>query len=52
MKKSTKRTLLQIPVIIIAGFIFACGLETFTAPNNIAPGGASGIAVAVSYLTA
>ncbi len=51
MKKSTKRTLLQIPVIIIAGFIFACGLETFTAPNNIAPGGASGIAVAVSYLT-
>lgn len=51
MKAKTKRTLLDIPIIILAGFIFSCGLETFTAPNNIAPGGASGICVALSHIT-
>lgn len=40
MKATTKRTLIDIAVIIISGFIFSCGLKTFTAPNDIAPGGA------------
>ena len=51
MKVTTKRTLIDIAVIIISGFIFSCGLKTFTAPNDIAPGGASGICVAVAHLT-
>ena len=51
MKASTKRTLIDIPVIIISSFIFSCGLKTFTAPNGIAPGGASGICVVLAYLT-
>ena len=51
MKATTKRTLIDIAVIIISGFIFSCGLKTFTAPNDIAPGGASGICVAVAHLT-
>lgn len=51
MKATTKRTLIDIVVIIISGFIFSCGLKTFTAPNDIAPGGASGICVAVAHLT-
>ena len=50
MKATTKRTLIDIAVIIISGFIFSCGLKTFTAPNDIAPGGASGICVAVAHL--
>ena len=48
---NNKRTLIDIAVIIISGFIFSCGLKTFTAPNDIAPGGASGICVAVAHLT-
>ena len=51
MKATTKRTLIDITVIIISSFIFSCGLKTFTAPNDIAPGGASGICVALAHIT-
>lgn len=51
MKANTKRNFTDILIIIISGFIFSCGLETFTAPNSIAPGGASGICIALSYIT-
>ena len=45
------KLLKDIPIIIIGGFLFACGVQTFAAPNGIASGGVSGIAVIVSHLT-
>ncbi len=45
------KTFFDIIKIIFAALLFACGLESFAAPQNIAPGGVSGIAVAVSALT-
>lgn len=39
-------------VIIFAGsLIYATSVNTFTAPNNIAPGGMTGISTMVNYLT-
>lgn len=51
MKSKVMRTIVDFLIIIVAGIIFACGLESFVSPNNIAPGGVSGISVALSYLT-
>ena len=35
----------------IAGcFIYALGINSFAAPHNIAPGGASGVAILLNYL--
>ncbi len=45
------KTLIDIPIIILGGFLFACGVQTFAAPNGIASGGVSGIAVIISHLT-
>ncbi len=46
-----KTKILNILKILLAGSLFACGLESFAAPQDIAPGGVSGISVAVSELT-
>lgn len=32
-------------------FIYAVGINSFAAPHKIAPGGASGIAILINYLT-
>lgn len=37
--------------MIIGNFLFAFAISCFVAPNNIAPGGASGVAIMVNYLT-
>ncbi len=50
-KKKIPKLLYDIPIIIIGGFLFACGVKTFAAPNGIASGGISGIAVIISHLT-
>lgn len=46
-KKYVKEALLNIAGV----FIYAAGINCFTAPNKIAPGGASGIAILVNYVT-
>lgn len=39
-------------VIIFAGSaVFSLGIHSFTAPNNIAPGGVTGIATIINYVT-
>ena len=36
---------------LVGSFIFAISLQSFNAPNQIAPGGVSGLAVVLEYLT-
>lgn len=38
-------------LFVLGSLIFAVSVNTFTAPNNIAPGGMTGIATMVNYLT-
>lgn len=46
------RTLLVDILFDIAGcFIFAVSTQCFSAPNNIAPGGVSGVAILINYVT-
>ncbi|MCH5324969.1 MAG: YitT family protein [Eubacterium sp.] len=48
---NVKKLLRDILIIIIGSFLFACGLKTFAAPNDIASGGISGIAIIISHFT-
>ena len=50
MRKEHKKLLLDMVVIIIGSAITALGLAVFTVPNQIAPGGISGVATAISHL--
>ncbi len=50
MSKGAKRLLADSIAIIIGCALTALGLSVFTVPNNIAPGGVSGIATALSSL--
>ncbi len=45
-----KRLLIDYTIITAGSIIFALGIVMFTAPNNIAPGGASGIGTMLHYL--
>lgn len=47
----SKNILSDIALILLGGFIFAAAVNIFTAPNNIAPGGLTGIGTMVNYLT-
>lgn len=51
MKKSIKSIVLDAIFILFGSLAVAVGLAMFTVPNNIAPGGVSGISTALSYLT-
>ncbi len=51
MKKETKKGLIDIPLIILGALIYSAGINCFTAPNDIAPGGVSGLATVISFLT-
>ena len=51
MKKETVKELsLDILFILLSSAITAVGINMFTAPNNIAPGGFTGIATLLNYL--
>ena len=51
MAKTKIRSYLLDTVFIISGSaLFALGLVIFLEPNNIAPGGVSGIAMIINYL--
>ncbi len=43
--------LLDIPLIILGSAIYAAGINCFTAPNDIAPGGVGGLATVINYLS-
>lgn len=51
MDQKRKSLLFDIGAIIAGCALIALGLSAFTIPNRIAPGGLSGIATAISYLT-
>ena len=37
--------------IVLGSFIYACGISLFLDPNNLAPGGASGLAIIFNRIT-
>jgi len=50
MNRQTARSLISDAIIISLGSaLFALGLDIFLEPNNIAPGGVSGIAMIINY---
>lgn len=49
-KNKIKKFLIDYIIISIGSAVFALGIVMFTSPNNIAPGGASGIGTMVNYL--
>lgn len=50
-KKRSLKWLADIPLIILGAAIYSAGINCFTAPNDIAPGGVGGLATVISYLT-
>lgn len=49
-KKKVKDFILDGLFFLVGSFIFAISVNTFTAPNNIAPGGLTGIATMLNYI--
>ena len=49
-KNNIKQTIIDYIVIAIGAFIFSFGIAMFTSPNNIAPGGVSGIGTMLNHL--
>ena len=50
MRKKILSLLLDAGVFIIAGAVYGFSVNTFTAPNHIAPGGITGIATILNFL--
>lgn len=50
MKQSAKAWLIDILAIVIGSAFVAAGLVMFTVPNDIAPGGVSGLATALAHI--
>ena len=51
MKQSARAWLIDILAILSGSALVAAGLVLFTIPNNIAPGGVSGLATALAHIT-
>lgn len=49
--KRSLKWLMDIPLIILGALLYSAGINCFTAPNDIAPGGVSGLATVISYLS-
>ncbi|MBQ6935484.1 MAG: YitT family protein [Clostridia bacterium] len=50
LKNNIKQTIFDYIVISIGALIFSLGIVMFSAPNNIAPGGVSGIGTMLNHL--
>ena len=50
LKNDVKQTIIDYAVIAVGAFIFSLGIAMFSAPNNIAPGGVSGIGTMLNHL--
>ena len=51
MKESVRRMIWDLLIISFGAFCVAAGIVIFTVPNNIAPGGVSGLATALSHIS-
>ncbi len=51
MKQSVRTWIIDILLLTFGSTLVAAGLVLFTIPNNIAPGGVSGLATALAYLS-
>ena len=49
--RSVQRWSIDIVVILAGSALYALGVHCFTVPNNIAPGGVTGIATLISFVT-
>ena len=47
----TREIALDVFFDILGSFLFSVGVQVFSSPNNIAPGGATGLSVILNYLT-
>lgn len=50
-RKSLKRWIIDIVLIIVGSTAYAAGIHCFTAPNDIAPGGVAGISTLINSIT-
>lgn len=50
-KETWRQYVLDAVTVVLGSFLVAAGLVIFTIPNNIAPGGVSGMATALAYIT-
>lgn len=50
-RSAALRWAFDIPIILLGAAVYSLGVHCFISPNNIAPGGATGIAIIVSGLT-
>lgn len=50
MMQKTKSVVLDVLFMVAGSVIYAVGVNGFTAPNNIAPGGVTGVATMLNYL--
>lgn len=46
-----KKRLTDVVLIILGAAVYAAGINCFTAPNDIAPGGVGGLSTVISYLS-
>lgn len=46
-----KKRLTDVVLIILGAVVYAAGINCFTAPNDIAPGGVGGLSTVISYLS-
>lgn len=51
MKKTMVTLLPDLASMVVGGIIWALGINIFTVPNDIAPGGATGIATVINHFT-
>ena len=50
-KHKVRRVVIDFVFVTVGSIVFAIGMQMFAVPNQIAPGGVSGLAVALNYLT-
>ena len=50
MVRKARSAALDLLCMVVGSIIYAVGVNGFTAPNNIAPGGVTGIATMLNYL--
>lgn len=50
-KNKTKELLIEILICLLGTLILCVGLVVFIAPNNVAPGGVTGISIVANHLT-
>lgn len=50
-KKAALKWLIDIPLIVLGSLIYSAGINCFTAPNDIAPGGIGGLATVISHVS-